>query len=190
VRALARVVGDPLHIQIERLSPFTPRIGDSVVFDLMVHDLDLVCMLMNAEPSAIQAAGVRVFSDDLDIATALLTFPRGGTAAITASRATQDKVRRISVSERERFTVADCLRQDVMIRRETVSEYLDDASGTYRQATITEIPTLDRSAEPLAAELRDFIESVRGEHKPAVSGEAGYLAVDLARRVEAAAARP
>lgn len=187
VMALARLVEQPLHMQFERLSPYTPRIGDSVVFDLMVHDLDLACMLAGGSPTRIETAGVIVFSDTLDIATALLVFESGCVAAITSSRATQDKIRRISVSERERFILADCLRQDVQIRRETQSEFLDDAGGTYRQASVTEIPYLDRRSEPLAAELRDFIEAVRGEHAPSVDGRAGLLAVDLARKVEAAA---
>lgn len=187
VMALARLVEQPLHMQFERLSPYTPRVGDSVVFDLMVHDLDLACMLAGGSPTRIETAGVIVFSDTLDIATALLVFESGCVAAITSSRATQDKIRRISVSERERFILADCLRQDVQIRRETQSEFLDDAGGTYRQASVTEIPYLDRRSEPLAAELRDFIEAVRGEHAPSVDGRAGLLAVDLARKVEAAA---
>jgi UDP-N-acetylglucosamine 3-dehydrogenase len=187
VMALAKLVVEPLHMQFERLSPFTPRVGDSVVFDLMVHDLDLACLLAGCEPTGVEAGGVRVFSDTIDIATAVLRYPTGTIATLTASRATQDKIRRISVSERDRFSLADCLRQDVQIRRETVSEFLDDDGGTYRQASVTEIPYLDRRAEPLAAELRDFVEAVRGEHAPSVDGHAGWLAVDLARRVEAAA---
>lgn len=187
VVALAALVDAPLHMQFERLSPYTPRIGDSVVFDLMVHDLDLACMLAGGSPERIETAGVRVFSDTLDIATALLQFPGGCVASVTSSRATQDKIRRVSVSERDRFIVADCLRQDVQIRRETTSEFLDDAGGTYRQASVTEIPYLDRRSEPLAAELRDFIGAVRGERPPSVDGRAGLLAVELARAVEAAA---
>lgn len=187
VMALARLVEQPLYMQFERLSPYTPRIGDSVVFDLMVHDLDLACMLAGGAPVSVETAGVTVFSDTLDIATALLRFESGCVANVTSSRATQDKVRRISVSERDRFILADCLRQDVQIRRETRSEFLDDAGGTYRQASVTEIPYLDRRSEPLAAELRDFIEAVRGEHAASMDGAAGLLAVELARKVEAAA---
>jgi UDP-N-acetylglucosamine 3-dehydrogenase len=187
VMALARLVEEPLYMQFERLSPYTPRVGDSVVFDLMVHDLDLACMLAGGSPTSIETAGVRVFSDTLDIATALLRFESGCVANVTSSRATQDKIRRVSVSERERFILADCLRQDVQIRRETTSEFLDDTGGTYRQASVTEIPYLDRRSEPLAAELRDFIEAIRGEHAPSVDGQAGLLAVELASKVETAA---
>lgn len=188
VMALAALVQEPVHMQFERLSPYTPRIGDSVVFDLMVHDLDLACMLAGSAPDSIATAGAAVFSDTLDVASALLTFPGGCIANVTSSRATQDKVRRVAVSERDRFILADCLRQDVQIRRETTSEFLDDAGGTYRQASVTEIPHLDRRMEPLAAELRAFIEAVRGEREVEVDGAAGLLAVELARRVETAAA--
>lgn len=187
VAALARLSKDPVFMQFERLSPYTPRIGDSVVFDLMVHDLDLACMLAGAEPDRVSCEGARVFSDQIDIATAVLRFPSGCVASLSASRATQDKIRRIALSEPERFIEADCLRQDICIRRETVSEYLDDERGTYRQASVSEIPYIDRRAEPLALELQDFVEAALGLHSPRVTGEAGALAVDLARRVELAA---
>ncbi len=190
VMAVARVISDPVFVQFERLSPYTPRIGDSVVFDLMVHDLDLACLFAGGEPVRIESAGSAVFSDTLDVATAVLKFPSGCVATLSASRATQDKVRRIAVSERERFIQADCLRQDVSIKRETRSEFLDDAGGTYRQASVTEIPYLDRRAEPLELELRDFVDAVRSGGSPAIGGDAGLRAVDLARRVEAAAATP
>lgn len=187
VSALMRLVGSSVFMQFDRLSPYTPRVGDSVVFDLMVHDLDLACLMAGSEPESVCAAGTAVFSDTLDVASAVLRFPGGAVASISASRATQDKVRRISVSERDRFLVADCLRQDIVIRRETVSEFLDDEGGTYRQASVSEIPYIDRSAEPLASELRDFIDAIREERPPRVDGKAGVVAVRLAEQVEEAA---
>lgn len=189
VAALVRLTEEPVFMQFDRLSPYTPRIGDSVVFDLMVHDLDLACLMAGGVPEDVCGAGVAVFSDTLDVATAVLRFANGTVASVSASRATQDKVRRISVSERDRFLVADCLRQDILIRRETVSEFLDDEGGTYRQASVSEIPYIDRRAEPLAAELADFIAAIRDGRPPAVDGVAGALAVRLAEQVEAAAAR-
>lgn len=187
VSALARLVREPVFMQFDRLSPYTPRIGDSVVFDLMVHDLDLACMLAGGAPVDVSAAGASVFSDSLDVASALLRFESGAVASVSASRATQDKVRRISISERERFIVADCLRQDIVIRRETMSEYLDDEGGTYRQASVSEIPAIDRRAEPLAAELADFVEAIREGRSPRVDGHAGARAVRLAAQIESAA---
>lgn len=187
VSALMRLVESPLLMQFDRLSPYTPRVGDSVVFDLMVHDLDLACMMAGSAPERVFSAGIAAFSDTLDVASALLHFPGGAVASLSASRVTQDKVRRISISERDRFLVADCLRQDIVIRRETVSEFLDDEGGTYRQASVSEIPYIDRRAEPLAAELRDFIDAIREGRPPRVDGEAGVRAVSLAEQVEKAA---
>jgi predicted dehydrogenase len=188
VSLVASLVRSPKLISIERLSPFTPRIRDSVVFDLMVHDLDIACWLAGGYPVRVEAAGGKVFSEDLDVASAVLTFGNGCVATLQASRATQDKVRSITVTEPDRYILADTVRQDVSVKREAEVAF-DDAAGqyAYRQANVVEVPYLDRTGEPLARELRDFIEAARGEHAPRVSGEDGVNAVRLAAAVEAAA---
>jgi predicted dehydrogenase len=185
LRCLSSLVTEPLLMQFERLSPFTPRIHESIVFDLMVHDLDLACMMAGSFPTRVSAAGIKVFSDTLDVASAVLTFGDGCVASLLASRATQDKVRRVAISEKDRFVLADTLRQEVSIKRETTGSYADDAA--YSQASVIEIPYLDRRAEPLAVELADFVAAVRGEGPPAVDGRDGARIVALAHEVEAAA---
>lgn len=182
VSVLAGLVTEPLMISIERLSPYTPRIRDSVVFDLMVHDLDLACWLAGGYPTRVEAAGSKVFSESVDIASAVLEFGSGCVATLQASRVTQDKVRRIAVSERDRFILADTIRQDVSIKRETTVEF--EASGMYRQANVVEVPYLDRSGEPLARELRNFVDAVATRTSPLVTGEDGLAAVRLAYEVE------
>jgi predicted dehydrogenase len=185
IRTLISMVESPLLMQFERLSPFTPRIRESIVFDLMVHDLDLACLMGGGTPSQVHMVGTKVFSDTLDIASAVLSFPNGCVASLQASRATQDKVRRIAISEEKRFLLADALRQDVSIKRETTAEYGADHGSLYRQASIVEIPYLDRRAEPLALELANFAASVRGEELPEVDGPTGMRVVELAHRLEA-----
>lgn len=188
IDVLAQLTKNPIMLSFERLSPYTPRIKDSVVFDLMVHDLDLACWIAGGYPTRVQASGHPVFSSELDVAAAVLEYPSGCIATLQASRATQDKVRRISVSERERFIVADSVRQDVSIKREAEVDYAEvQGPIAYRQASVVEIPYLDRSGEPLERELRDFVEAVRGEHAPLVGGAAGLVAVRLAYEVERAA---
>lgn len=190
VSVVSELVSEPLLVTFERLSPYTPRIKDSVVFDLMVHDLDLACWLAGGYPTRVQSAGRAVFSESFDVASAVLEFESGLVVSLQTSRATQDKVRRISVSERDRFIIADSVRQDVSIKREAEVSYSEGGGPiAYRQASVVEVPYLDRSGEPLARELRDFIEAVRGEHEPLVSGEAGLSAVRLAYEVERAASR-
>lgn len=188
VAALAEVSTEPLLVQFDRLSPHTPRVSESVVFDLMVHDLDLACHIAGAVPVRVQASGIAVFSDMLDAAGALLTFPSGCVASVHASRVTQDKVRRIAVSERDRFIVADSISHDIRIKRQTVSEYLFDTVSTYREASVTEIPYLDRRVEPLAAQLEEFVGAVRSRLPFSVPGEVGLEAVRLAWEVERQAA--
>jgi UDP-N-acetylglucosamine 3-dehydrogenase len=187
VRTLAAMKLEPAFLQFERLSPFTPRITSNVVSDLMVHDLDLACMLANARPVRVEAAAVTVFSDSADVATAILEFPGGVIASLSASRATQDKVRQITVTERERYIVADCLRQDILVKRETSVEFPPSEPNLYRQANVVEIPYLDRSGEPLTLELTDFVAAVRQRRRPAVSGDDGLRAVEVVAEVERAA---
>jgi len=188
VNLVGKLVDEPLLVSFERLSPYTPRIKDSIVFDLMVHDLDLACWIAGGYPTRIEAVGHKVFSDTFDVCSAVLGFENGCVVTLQSSRVTQDKVRRISVSEKDRFIVADSVRQDVSLKREVEVEYSDEGgTSAYRQANVVETPYLDRSGEPLARELRDFVEAVRGEHAPLVTGEAGLSAVRLAFAVEQAA---
>lgn len=188
VNLVGSLVTEPLMISFERLSPYTPRIKDSIIFDLMVHDLDLACWLAGGYPTRISAAGRSVFSDTFDVCSAVLGFQSGCVVTLQSSRATQDKVRRVCVSERDRFIVADSVRQDVSIKREVEVEFSDEGGvGAYHQANVVEVPYLDRSGEPLARELRDFVDAVRERRSPLVSGEAGLMAVKLAYEVERAA---
>lgn len=182
VSVLAKLVGRPRLMQFSRLSPYTPRIRESIVFDLMVHDLDLACLLAGALPVSVAAGGVKILSDTLDVATAVLTFPGGCVASVTASRVTQDKVRRISISETERFFDADCMRQELSIKKETTGEFTVDLG--YQQASVVEIPYLDRRAEPLALELRNVIDAIKGIPGLQVDGSVGADAVRLAHDVE------
>jgi UDP-N-acetylglucosamine 3-dehydrogenase len=187
---LKLLVTDPVLLQFERLSPYTPRIGDSVVFDLMVHDLDLACWIAGGYPTTVQAAGVAVFSDTIDVASALLEFENGCVGRLDASRVTQDKVRRAAVSERERFIVADCLRQDLRIKRQVeVGQTAEGDTPVYRQASVVEVPWMPRSGEPLAKELDDFVAAVRERRAPRVTGADGVAAVRLAYAVERAVSR-
>lgn len=184
---LADLVDEPVLLQFERLSPYTPRIGDSVVFDLMVHDLDLACWIAGGYPSRVEAAGVKVFSETVDIASAVLTFESGAVARIDSSRATQDKVRRAAVSERERYLVADSMRQDVQIKRQVeVGQTAEGGTPAYRQASVVEVPWMPRSGEPLVKEIEDFLDAVRSKRAPRVTGEDGLAAIRLAYEVERA----
>lgn len=185
VATLAHLISNPNMISIERLSPYTPRIHDSVIYDLAIHDVDLACWLAGGYPTKVAAAGTRVFSDTIDASSAVLTFESGCVVTLQTSRVTQDKVRKISVSENERYIVADTLRQDIEIKRQTQVSYEGEGDSlTFAQASVIEIPTLDRSGEPLRRELDDFVFAVIHKTRPTVSGEDGLAAVKLVHEIE------
>ncbi len=96
LRAVEAYIGQPMYIQAERLSGFSRRVTDvSVVLDLMIHDIDLVLSLIPSEIRNISASGVRVFSNELDMATARIDFMNGATANVTASRLSRSRMRKL-----------------------------------------------------------------------------------------------
>lgn len=185
VGTLKKLCSNPKFILIDRLSPYTPRIQDSVVYDLTIHDIDLACWLAGAEPVKVQAVGTSVFSETTDAASTIVYFANGAVASIQTSRVTQDKVRRISVSEPERFLVADTLHQNIEIRRQADVSYEGEGDSlTFKQASIVETPLIDRGGEPLKIEQDDFYSAVLHGRKPMVSGEEGLRAVELVEKIE------
>ena len=186
VNTLARFIDQPLFISIERLSPYTPRIADSVVYDLTIHDLDLACWLAGGYPSEIAASGTKVFSDTIDAASTVMKFPNGCVVTLQTSRITNDKVRRISVSEAEHFVVANTLNQTIQIRRQAQVSY-ERAGGvmTFEQTGVVEELMVNKNIEPLRAELDDFLNAITTGCKPTVDGMAGLNAVKLAFKIEA-----
>jgi len=186
VSTLARLIDKPLFINIERLSPQTPRIHDSVVFDLTIHDIDLACWLAGGYPTEIAASGTNVYSDTIDAVSSILKFSNDCVVTLQTSRITNDKVRRISVSEKDRFIVANTLSQSIEVRKQAEVSYKSkDEEITFAQTSIVETLTIDTSGEPLRKELDDFLEAIHTGRKPTVSGEAGLAAVELAHKIEA-----
>jgi len=186
VNMLARLIDEPLFISIERLSPYTPRIQDSVIFDLTIHDIDLACWLAGGYPTEIAASGTAVFSETIDAASSVLKFPNGCVVTLQTSRITNDKIRRISVSEKDRFIVADTLNQSIDVRKQARVSY--QAKGdeiTFEQSSIIESLAIDKSGEPLRKELDDFLQAIKTGSTPTVDGKAGLAAVELAQQLEA-----
>jgi predicted dehydrogenase len=180
VLGLRDVVSDPMHVEFTRVGPYTPRVSSDVVVDLMVHDLDLARMLARGRFVDVSATGRCIYSGQIDLACALLTAETGLTVALTASRAGQTKVRRIEVTQRDSFVVADLLRQDIRVHRLSHNEYLSEGGSRYRQSGVVEIPFLERAGEPLRAELEHFVDAVRHRARPAVDSSDGLEALRLA----------
>jgi len=190
VQELRRRLREPKMISIERLSPYPSHIKDSVIYDLTVHDIDLACWLANSEPEQIHAAGLVVLSDKVDIVSVQIEFESRCIATLQTSRITQDKVRRISVSETERFFKIDMLKQDIEIKRSArVENKTEDGKTTYSQETINEIPTIASGGEPLRLEQEDFYQAVLNNKPPMVTGAEGLRAVRIVEYIENLTAR-
>ena len=189
VRELPHLVSEPIHVAASRVSPYSPRISDGVVLDLMIHDLDIVASLLDDDVTYVGGTARHIHSDSEDHAIANVTFASGVTASFEASRLGQQKTRRIEITQPDSVIVADLLRQDVTVYRMTQHEYLDDDGMRYRQSSVVEIPFIDQRGEPLLRELQDFVDAARGLSAPTVPGNDGRRGLDLAIRVNEALRR-
>lgn len=180
---LARHLSGLIHIDVRRVGPFTPRIPTGVALDLMIHDIDVVSWLAGSQPEVISAMMRRVRSDTEDIAVCILTFPTGVSAVLTASRASQSKQRQIELIQKDNVVVADLVRQQVTVHRVEHSEFVDERGSMYRQSGIIEIPYLEQQGEPLFLEQRHFLKCVLERTQPAVSGQDGLAALEIAIRI-------
>ena len=182
---LPRLLEEPIHFEASRISPYTPRIGDGVIFDLMIHDIDIVCSLVNPIAEVVEVAGVSrtVKGATEDLATVTMGFSTGETAVFNTSRLGQTKIRTLEVTQVDSAISVDLLRQDITVSRMSKHEYLSDEGTTrHRQSNVVEIPFLETRGEPLSLELSNFVESVRSGLPPHVDGAAGARAVGLAQR--------
>jgi predicted dehydrogenase len=176
VAALRPLLDDPRFIEVHRLGTFPDRSLDiDVVFDLMIHDLDVVLSIVPSEVVAVEAVGVAVLTPKPDIANARLKFASGCIANITASRISKDRVRKIRIFQRDAYLSVDYAAQEVERWR------LVKGHGA--------IPAIDGGKidvtreEPLKRELVDFIGAVREQRAPGVTGADGLRALRLAQRI-------
>ena len=176
---------DVIAVTARRLGPPIDRsVGDSVVMDLMIHDLDVVLSLLDESVESVAAfetqGGQHV--------SALLSFENGVIGDFTASRVTQQKVRTLSITAAECQVNVDYVNRSVDIHRHSLPSYIEhDGDVRYRHESIVERPTVD-NGEPLKKELAAFVEAARTGTEPLVSGEEALRALELARMIERRAA--
>jgi len=175
VVAAKAVTRSPLFFEIHRLGVFSPRSLDvDVVFDLMIHDLDLILWMVNAPVHDVRAVGLPVLSDKVDIANARVEFDNGTVANLTASRVSTERVRKFRYFQPSEYVSIDFTRRDVLVLSV-------DREGASPRIGFRKLETT--SQEPLRAELEAFVESVRTRRAPLVGGREGRDALALAERV-------
>jgi predicted dehydrogenase len=185
VSELPRMLEDPIHIQASRIGAYSARVAEGVIFDLMIHDLDIVLSLLGDGVEAVDVSGVSrtVRSATEDVATATIRFSNDITATFNTSRLGQQKVRTIEITQLDSTIIADLVHRDVTIHRMSRQEYLSDEGTRYRQSSVVEIPFLETAGEPLQLELAHFVDCIRTGSAPRVDGRAGLRALALATRV-------
>lgn len=177
VGAAQKVVSRPMFFEVHRLGIFTPRSLDvDVVYDVMIHDLDILLALVDAPVVDLKAVGIPVITDKVDIAHARVEFATGTVANVTASRVSTERVRKMRFFQEHEYISLDFTRQDALRIRVRPGE-------TQPEIGFEKLPTAPE--EPLRAELRAFAESVRTRKRPVVDGAAGRRALELADRVTA-----
>ena len=175
--AVMPVINHPLYFEVHRLGVFTPRSLDiDVVYDVMIHDLDILLAIVNAPVVDVKAIGVPVLTEKVDIAHARLDFASGAVANVTASRVSTERVRKMRFFQKHEYISVDFTRHDAL--RVRVVE-----PGPQPKFDFTTLPA--EKEEPLRAELRAFLDSVRTRRAPLVDGPAGRRALELADQVMA-----
>jgi predicted dehydrogenase len=176
VAAVMPFVTTPRFIEVHRLGVFPDRSLDiDVVFDLMIHDLDIILALVKAEPVSIEAVGVPVLTDKYDIANARLRFSTGCIANVTASRISKERVRKIRFFQPDAYVSIDYAEQEVEGYR------LKRREGQRPEIQGGKLPVTRE--EPLKRELTDFVHAVRDKRRPLVAGEDGRRALALAQAI-------
>lgn len=173
--AAKAVTHQPLFFEVHRLGVFSPRSLDvDVVFDLMIHDLDLVLWLAKAQVRDVRAVGLPVLTDRVDIANARVEFENGAVANFTASRVSTEKVRKFRYFQPHEYISIDFSRRDALLL-----SVGNDGQGPQIAFRKLEVQNTD----PLEAELESFADCVRSRRPPLVGGREGRSALALAEKV-------
>jgi len=176
VQAALPLLRTPRFIEVHRLSGFPDRSLDiDVIFDVMIHDLDILLAVDPSEVASVEAVGVPVLTPKVDIANARIRFASGCIANVTASRISRDKVRKVRFFQPDMYVSIDYGDQELELWR------LRRRDGGRPEIAGGKVPV--EKDEPLRRELVDFAGALRDGRAPAVPGDAGRRALALATRV-------
>ena len=181
-RALRDLVTRPLYMECNRISPWRVRGSDvDVVFDLMIHDIDLIQGLVRSPAKMVHAVGTSVISDKIDLANARIAFASGCVANITASRVSHKTERSLRIFQPGSYLVCDFGKSRIFSH---TAEAADESDAAEAPASIA-ASTLDvPKGDSLANEIDEFLQCVMSKRKPTVDGHAGQDAIEIASRIK------
>ena len=183
---------EPKFLEIQRLAPYTVRGTDvPVVLDKMIHDIDILLSLVDSPVKSIQATGLSILTDSLDIAHARIRFGNGTVASIMSSRVAKDEVRKVKLFQKNLYATIDLLLGLAEVYK-IVGDPKEDPNALmtvpFEYNGAKRFIAYDKPAiseqDALGMELHNFIKSVRGKETPIVSGEAGRDALKIAIEIQ------
>jgi predicted dehydrogenase len=175
----------PIHVLTLRHSPATPRTTVSVVFDLLIHDIDLTLRYARADRLPRVASSLaRRGGDVVEIADCVLDFDGALVGMLSSSRASQRKVRTHLIETARALFEVDLLRQDVTVYEHRTHELVGGAAPSYRAETMVEIPFVRHAGEPLLLQLRHFVRLLEGRVDIAAERDTILAAHEVAALVE------
>ncbi len=173
IMALEKVIKKPVFIESHRLHPFFERGTDvDVILDLMIHDLDIILKFVNSPLASVEAVGVSVLSDKVDISNARLSFASGCIANVTASRISSKTMQKIRFFGIEGYHSVDYQKREIVSLGKRIN-----GSG---QLEIIQNNVEVGSHDPLEEEIRSFVHAVASRSKPTVSGDDARKSLELA----------
>ena len=185
---------NPKFIEIQRLAPYTTRGTDvPVVLDKMIHDIDIVLSITNSNVKSIRASGLSILTDSIDVANARIRFKNGTIASLTSSRIAQVELRKVKIFEKNFYATVDLLLGLTEVYK--VIKRTSDAPQAIKikQFEYNSKKTLIAYEKPeiiirdsLQMELLNFIQTIKGESEPIVSGEKGKEALAVALDIQKA----
>jgi predicted dehydrogenase len=171
-------VRNPRFIESHRLGPFSGRGAEvDVVLDLMVHDIDIILSLVNSEVKELQAVGIPFITRYPDIANARIEFENGCTASLTASRISEEKIRKTRIYQSEGIFSIDYLSQKLSFSKKGGSL----GKEKIPEMVMEEIPV--KKTDLLENEIHSFLQSVRDRKEARVSGLDGKRVLEVALQI-------
>ena len=183
IERLGALLHAPRFIECHRLAPFTERGTDvDVVLDLMVHDLDVILSLVPAVVAKVEAVGVAVLTDQIDIANARIRFANGLIANLNSSRVSARRERKIRFFQPDAYLSVDYEGRRIQVYRKS-----PPPAGSAFPVISAEMIDLGEG-DPLMDEVRAFVVSVRRRSAPRVNADDGLRVMELSELIRAAIA--
>jgi predicted dehydrogenase len=191
IREVRQLLRDPRYIASQRLAVFQPRGTDvPVMLDLMIHDIDLVLGLVDSTVVSVDAVGIPVLTDSVDMANARIRFANGACADISASRVSAERTRALRLFQPSGYFSLDLVSgEGEYLRRRDGIELKElarkrDVGGVSLADIVERVPIRGDDSEPLRLELEAFLGAVRGTGGGSVSAAEGRAALEIALRIE------